>query len=120
MREDVVPYVCSLVFVGITSCVIAGYGIYRSFFVKKTDYQFYAEGEPDQPGQTTMVEGHEMASFNQENDAGPAQASFDQGVGGGSQATVMTAQTQEGTKVIPPASNPFRKENKAANNPFNQ
>ena len=64
MRENVVPYVSSLVFVGVTSMVIAGYGIFRAFFVKKTDYEYYAEGEPGQPGETRLVEGHEMTSIN--------------------------------------------------------
>ena len=124
MREDVVPYVCSLIFVAGTCLVIAAYGIYRQFFVKKTDYEYYAEGEPGQPGQTAMVEGHEMTSmtpaqmaYMERRDKGDA---YDLGAGGGPQATVETAQTQEGTKVIPPASNPFRKETNAATNPFNQ
>ena len=119
MRENVVPYVSSLVFVGVTSMVIAGYGIFRAFFVKKTDYEYYAEGEPGQPGETRLVEGHEMTSIN--DDTGYGQTSFDQqGSAGMQPAPVMTEQTQEGTKVLPASSNPFRKENKAASNPFNQ
>ena len=56
MRENVVPYVTSLAFVAITSLVIAGYGIYRSFFVKKTDYTYYEEGQPGQPGEELQQE----------------------------------------------------------------
>ena len=120
MRENVVPYVSSLIFVAATSLVIAGYGIYRSFFIKKADYEYYAEGEPGQPGETRLVEGHEMTSINDTNPTGYEHANFDQGAGGIQQASVMTEQTQEGTKVLPPASNPFKKENKTATNPFNQ
>lgn len=114
------PYVSSLIFVAATSLVIAAYGIYRSFFIKKTDYEYYTEGQPGQPGETRLVEGHEMTSINDTNATGYDQANFDQGTGGMQQAQVMTEQTQEGTKVLPPATNPFRKENKAASNPFNQ
>ena len=101
MRENVVPYVTSLVFVAATSLVIAGYGIYRSFFIKKTDYSYYEEGQPGQPGATTLVEGHEMTDIDDGNGVGYGQASFDQGTESIPQASVMTEQTQEGTKVIP-------------------
>lgn len=123
MRENVVPYVTSLVFVAITSLVIAGYGIYRSFFVKKTDYEYYEEGQPGQPGATHLVEGHEMTDIEQTNGTtGYTQSSFDQGTRSAPppQASVMTEQTQEGTKVVPAASNPFKKDTKSVTNPFNQ
>ena len=120
MRENVVPYITSLVFVGATSLVIAAYGIYRSFFIKKTDYQYYEEGQPGQPGATQLVEGHEMTAIDDTNDGGYGQTSFDQGPGNMTQPSVMTEQTQEGTKVIPAASNPFKKDPKSTSNPFNQ
>ena len=117
MRENVVPYVTSLVFVAATSLVIASYGIYRSFFVKKTDYSYYEEGQPDQPGATTLVEGHEMTDIV---DGNGVEYGFDQGKENIPQGSVMTEQTQEGTKVIPAASNPFKKDPKSSSNPFNQ
>ena len=75
-------------------------------------------GQPGQPGATTLVEGHEMTNIDDGNDVGYGQASFDQGTA--PQASVMTEQTQEGTKVIPAASNPFKKDPKSSSNPFNQ
>lgn len=120
MRENVVPYITSLVFVGVTSLVIGAYGLYRSFFIKKTDYSYYEEGQPDQPGATQLVEGHEMTAIDETNNTGYGQASFDQGQGNMTQPSVMTEQTQEGTKVIPPATNPFKKDPKSSSNPFNQ
>ena len=36
MRENVVPYVMSLIYTAGVALCIAGYGIYRQFFVKKT------------------------------------------------------------------------------------
>ena len=122
MRENVVPYITSLVFVGATSLVIAAYGIYRTFFIKKTDYQYYEEGQPGQPGATQLVEGHEMTAIDDTAEPNYRKTStgFDQGEGNATPNTVMTEQTQEGTKVIPPASNPFKKDPKSSSNPFNQ
>ena len=62
MREDVVPFVASGIFVACTIVLLAGYGIYKKFVVKKTDYGFYdpnAEG-----GGGTKMEAHEMNAIN--------------------------------------------------------
>lgn len=51
MREDVVPYVVSCIFLISTAGVIIGYGLFRKFNVKKTEYGFYGEeGPPDGSG----------------------------------------------------------------------
>ena len=61
-----------------------------------------------------------MTDIDDGNGVGYGQASFDQGKESILQASVMTEQTQEGTKVIPAASNPFKKDPKSSSNPFNQ
>jgi hypothetical protein len=38
MREDVVPFVVSGIFIGSVAVLMAGYGLHRKFNVKKTDY----------------------------------------------------------------------------------
>ncbi len=63
MREDVVPYVVSGVFLASVIVCMAAYALWRKFQVKKTDYGFYGAdgtGCPDGSGGGEVYEQHEM------------------------------------------------------------
>ena len=106
MRENVVPYVVSLIFVILVVLVVAAYGIFRQFFVKNGDYHCYDE---DMGQDAAVHEGHEMMRVDSNG-----------------QTTLVQQQSIE--QVVPPpiapvqeplppqASNPFKQ---AGNNPFN-
>lgn len=111
LRENVVPYMTSLIFIFGVVIVIAAYGIFRQFFSKpKTaDYGMYDEsgdvagGGVVQMDEFTAPESNdEFANFNEN------QANF----------------SNEGEPVKPkpaaPAANPFKKETNVTTNPFNQ
>jgi len=117
MRENVVPYVMSLIYTAGVALCIAAYGIFRQFFVKKTMYGMYDEngdatggggGEQINGGTVPMEEftpvakPEEFAKFeNQQNYSeqketpGPAE------------------------KPAPAAANPFKKDTNITTNPFN-
>jgi len=121
MRENVVPYVMSLIYTAGVALCIAGYGIFRQFFVKKTMYGMYDEngeatggggGETFNGGTVPMEEftpanlkSEDFAQFeNQENYSEPQ----------------ATADPSESTKpAVAPAANPFKKDTNITTNPFN-
>ena len=112
MREDVVPYVVSGIFIASCVLLVAGYGLYRKFVVKKTDYDVYVPGAAKND---FIDENVEMMTTGN--------GSFDNGDENGSammkeQTVVSSEPTAPPTKAQPPANNPFK--NKPGNNPFNQ
>ena len=106
MRENVVPYFVSLGFVILVVLVVAAYGIFRQFFVKKTDYHFYEE---NMGNETATHEGHEMTKVDCQGQTTLVhQQSRDRADPSAIAPAPETAQPQ--------ASNPFKQ---AGNNPFN-
>lgn len=111
-RENYVPYAVSLIFVMATTIVIAAYGLFRYFHVKKADYQFYEEQQQGQGGgggTTIPTEDHEMTYVSAETNI---------------EAAVIEQNGQEAASAAAPAAapaaNPFRKDPNASTNPFNQ
>lgn len=104
-RENVVPYLMSLVYAcGVALCISA-YGIYRQFFVKKTTYGMYDEN-------ADMGENHAGTVPMEEFTAPPAKpeefANFEN-------------QEPEAPEVgKPAAANPFKKDPNITTNPFNK
>lgn len=110
MRENVVPYAVSLIFVAGTSLTVAGYALFRHFHVQKSaDYSHYTEGQPLQAA-ANHVEAHEMTSVDQHEDY----------AGYSRQAPKPEATAGDTADLAPQASNPFRKEPNITNNPFKQ
>lgn len=115
MREDVVPFVTAGIFSVTIVVLLGGYGLYRKFNVKKTDYEAYGAEGFNPPG----TEGHEM----KEREAAANGASSN---GRGHSQTVVrqTAGEAQAEEAVAPAaataaaSNPFKA--KAGNNPFQQ
>jgi len=122
MRENVVPYVMSLIYTAGVALCIAGYGIFRQFFVKKTMYGMYDEngeatggggGETFNGGTVPMEEftpanlkSEDFAQFeNQENYSEPQAASVDP--------------SESAKSAEAPAANPFKKDTNITTNPFN-
>jgi hypothetical protein len=112
MRENIVPYVTSLVFAFGVAIIISAYGIFRQFFVKKTAFGVFDEN------------GDAVNDFNgghvpmDEFTANPTRqddfADF-QGQPGPEQTAAQVA-----PQAPAPAANPFKKDpNAAVTNPFN-
>lgn len=135
LREDVVPFWVSLIYIISSSLVIAGYAIYRSFFVKKQDYHVYGMEGADNgdPTKVPLAESHEMkikgatqlineydggATYRGEEEAAQ-ESSFQQ------QVTAALPPENQGnpndttTAAPPPSNNPFR-HGENASNPFKQ
>lgn len=124
MRDKVVPYITSLIFIFGVTLIVAAYGIYRYFHVKKTDYGYYDEGGEAQEGQTRLNAGEVPLDEMPPTDPGQADfADFSAGNNdfnnhGQPQAASNGANgTGQGK---PPASNPFKKGSDTSSNPFNQ
>lgn len=112
-RENYVPYAVSLIFVTATTIVVAAYGLFRYFHVKKADYTFYGQEQGGGAaggggGVTIPNEDHEMTYV-----AAPGETALEQESSNGSAAPT----TEPAQK---PAANPFRKDPNAGTNPFNQ
>ena len=108
MRENVVPYVMSLIYIiGVALC-IAAYGVYRQFFVKKTTYGMYDEnGEAElNAGTVPMEEFTAPVSQNQDF------ANFEN-------VDLNNEQAPPAPNAAK-AANPFKKDPNITTNPFNQ
>ena len=120
MREDVVPFVVSGIFLSSVVLLVAGYALYRKLNVKKADYGFYGEnGPPDGSGGGDFFgEGEERMEM-QERQQPARMTSIEQPVeleGNGHSAATNGA---NGASTAPTAAaNPFK--NKPSSNPFNQ
>jgi hypothetical protein len=64
MREDVVPFVTAGAFFTCIFALIGGYGLYRKFFVKKTDFEGYDPNAEGGGGGEVYEESHEMSYTN--------------------------------------------------------
>ena len=115
MRENVVPYAMSLVFIfGVCICV-AAYGLYRQFFVKKTSYGVYDENG----GATNDFQNGGGAVPMEEFTPAPAQKNDDNFADfSRNQVEVEAANTAPAAAAKP--ANPFKKETNVTTNPFNQ
>ena len=114
MREDVVPFVVSGIFLSSCVLLVAGYGIYRKFVVKKTDYDVYGAGVAQNDFGGDNVEMMTTGNGSFDNDEGTK--GYNNGSSVMTEQTVVTAEPTPA--AAPPANNPFK--NKAGNNPFNQ
>ncbi len=120
MREEVVPYVVSCVFLGSCAAIVAAYGIYRKLNVKKASYGFYGDGgPPDGQGGGDVfaeegTEAHEMGQVKTNGAAAAQQQQQQNGYEAEAEANGVGTELEE----APGASNPFKK--KPASNPFNQ
>ena len=115
MRENVVPYVMSLIYtIGVAIC-IAAYGVFRQFFVKKTTYGMYDENNGDnfQESHGGTVPMEEFAPQAQP----VAEASFANFEG--QQANLEPAEAANAGGPAP-AANPFKKNPNITTNPFNK
>ena len=115
MRENVVPYVMSLVFmVGICICV-AAYGLYRQFFVKKTNFEVYDENGANGSG-GGAVPMEEFTTTSPAPAPDPVQAK-DENFANFAEQNEIEAETNAKPA---PAANPFKKETNVTTNPFNK
>ena len=113
MRENVVPYVMSLVFmVGICICV-AAYGLYRQFFVKKTNFEVYDENGANGSGGGAVP----MEEFTSPAPAPDPVQAKDENFANFAEQNEIEA---DNNAKPAPAANPFKKETNVTTNPFNK
>lgn len=116
MREEVVPFVVSGIFAGMSLLIIAGYGLFKKFYVNKTDYGCYDYTGPDGGGGGgTIIESHEMTGLPPTNGGTNGEQH------GGRVTEEESGYGQQEMAPPPPqpaAANPFKKPQ--GSNPFNQ
>ena len=121
MREEVVPYVVSCVFLGACVVIVAGYGIFRRMNVKKPNYGFYGDGGPPEGAgggdvfAEEEVEAHELGQVKQISNGGAPPPTQEEAYYAEEEEAAAEAAA---AGAAAPASNPFK--SKAASNPFGQ
>lgn len=114
MREDVVPFVVSGIFLSSCVLLVAAYGIWRKFVVKKTDFDVFdpnAKTDQDRGDNVEMMTTGNGSFDNGYDDEEPQEQL--------QQQTVITSEPEVKPKPAA-ASNPFKNKAGAASNPFNQ
>lgn len=120
MREDVVPYVVSCIFLGSCLVLVGAYGLFRKFNVKKTTYGFYGEGGPPEGsgGGEAFGEAYEAHEMDAVADASTTRPQTN-----GRNGSVDPAEAAPEAAVpaaAAPATNPFKNKAAAGSNPFGQ
>ncbi|XP_040565314.1 uncharacterized protein [Lepeophtheirus salmonis] len=122
LREDIVPYAVSMIYIMMSTCLIAAYGIYRYFFVKKQKYECYGmEPEEEEGGKyggpNIAPEKHEMKikGANRLVEEYDGAQKF-QGIEEPQETEALTS-FQEAQPSEPKESNPFKATK--SSNPFN-
>ena len=119
MREDVVPYVVSIVFLSATGLLVAGYALYRKLNVKKTDYGFYGDGGPPEAGgggDTYEMQQQNGEEYTNGNGVANGNSEYREVPTAAAAAPVPAAAP---VQAQPEASNPFKNKAKGSN-PFAQ
>lgn len=107
MREDVAPFVTAGVFFTTVFLLLAGYGLYRKFNVKKTTYEVYGEPGVNPTEETLEMKATKETQLNHEEDeTGCTRQTY---VQQSAPSQIPVTQTQN-------AANPFT--NKGQTNPF--
>ncbi len=114
MREDVVPFVTSGCFLACVALLLAGYGLFRKLYVKKTDFEGYDPNAEQGVGGGEVYEEHEMTVTNGSSNghtngtSKPAQAAEEQYVHAEEKAAPAKPKGSANPFAKGQASNPFR------------